>query len=244
MIFRIANNDAGYYITTDGTQFLLRDGRLIDGWDAGYHDHAYWPTKDEAQEFYNNWKKPTMDPTEDVFLTLTNDCPSYKLILKWVRLRQRMEISWHDLTDRCHRRACSYYRAVRQPLPDFNPELLSEQLYNYYLPEVDTGSPEKSPAVLQQEIIDHLENATESFKKVQLNLPKEEYTMIEIKDVTYVNGTDVATMTDDQVFSAIAKAEGEISKLKEIKTKSKKLTAKIADMQKGIDDLVAIIDAR
>lgn len=65
-----------------------------------------------------------------------------------------------------------------------------------------------------------------------------------IETVTRILGRDASTMTDDQIFQLIARQEGEIAMLSGIKAKSKKLEARIAEIQSGIEKLVEYVDSR
>lgn len=65
---------------------------------------------------------------------------------------------------------------------------------------------------------------------------------IETKIVIF--GQDAATMTEQQLIDAIKRVEGDIAKLKEVKTKSKKIAANIYDLETQLDAIVAVLDER
>lgn len=65
-----------------------------------------------------------------------------------------------------------------------------------------------------------------------------------IETKTFIHGSDASQMTDVQIFTEIAKIEGEIDSLKKIKAKSSKLTAYVSTLTKAIEDLVAYVDSR
>ena len=67
---------------------------------------------------------------------------------------------------------------------------------------------------------------------------------IAIESKTLVFGQEVSVMTDADLIAAIKRIEGDMSKLKEVKTKSTKIAAKIAEMKANIQEIVAILDAR
>lgn len=67
---------------------------------------------------------------------------------------------------------------------------------------------------------------------------------IEIKNVTFINNTDVATMTDEQLIDAIKRVENEIVDLRGVITVSTKIKAKIAGLEETLAKVVAILDAR
>jgi len=59
-----------------------------------------------------------------------------------------------------------------------------------------------------------------------------------------VNGTDVNTMSEDELIDAIAKAEAERAKLQSIQTESKAITRKIKKINKFIDSVVKVLDSK
>ncbi len=61
---------------------------------------------------------------------------------------------------------------------------------------------------------------------------------------TIIFGQDSASMSEQQLIDAIKRVEGEIAKLKEVKTTSKKIAANIAELQGQLDAIVAVLDAR
>ena len=65
---------------------------------------------------------------------------------------------------------------------------------------------------------------------------------IETKIVIF--GQDAETMTEQQLIDAIKRVEGDIAKLKEVKTKSKKIAANIYDLETQLNAIVAVLDER
>lgn len=65
-----------------------------------------------------------------------------------------------------------------------------------------------------------------------------------IANVTFINNVDVTTMKEDQLIDAIKTIEAEIADLKAVKTKSVKITAKIAEAQATLTKVVEILDSR
>lgn len=76
--------------------------------------------------------------------------------------------------------------------------------------------------------------------------PTKDLTMsiITITNQTLVNGAEISTMPDSQLFGLIAKQEQEIEAMRKIQAKPKRLVAAIEARQKAIDDLVKLIDER
>ena len=64
--------------------------------------------------------------------------------------------------------------------------------------------------------------------------------LIEIK--TLINGQDISTMEDRDLYRVIAKTEQEIKQLEAIEHKPKKLVKLIEDLKRDIGTLVALID--
>lgn len=68
--------------------------------------------------------------------------------------------------------------------------------------------------------------------------------IIKIETKTLVNGVDVATMDDSEVYSLIRAQEALIEDLDKIKTKPKKLVAEIEKRKAGIQALVDYLDSK
>lgn len=65
-----------------------------------------------------------------------------------------------------------------------------------------------------------------------------------IETKVFIQGKDATEMTDAQIFSLIAKLEGEQDKLSQIKNKPKKLVAAIHALTLDIEMLVEYVDGR
>lgn len=77
--------------------------------------------------------------------------------------------------------------------------------------------------------------------------PEGEETMsnqVTIVHKTLINNVDVTTMSDEQLIDAIKKVEKEIEELKSVKTKSKKIAAKVQEANDTLAKLVELLDAR
>lgn len=116
---------------------------------------------------------------------------------------------------------------------------------NYIITEVNrrilgrtTGVRYKGPVSPQPE-----------FQEFPLTTEKEEImntqtSVVAFETVHYVYGTDVAKMTDDQLVDAIKQVEAEIAKLDVVKTKSKKIDAKKAELNDMLAKIVETLDGR
>lgn len=118
--------------------------------------------------------------------------------------------------------------------------------------EISLG--ESVPCTLPHEIKEHIESAAGHFDRVATALEtivKEKETMtitanptVAIETKTIIFGQDAATMSEQQLIDAIKRVEGDIAKLKEVKTKSKKIAANITELEANLAAIVAVLDAR
>ncbi len=72
--------------------------------------------------------------------------------------------------------------------------------------------------------------------------PKEPIMKFETK--VFINGVDASTLTDDQIFGEIRRAEKRIEELKAIKTPTKKLADNITKLEEYAADLAKYVDSR
>jgi hypothetical protein len=68
--------------------------------------------------------------------------------------------------------------------------------------------------------------------------------MIRIERKTFVDGVDVTTMTDDQLFERIRECEAEINSLEAVENKPLALAKKIYAIKAAVADIVVICNAR
>jgi hypothetical protein len=101
---------------------------------------------------------------------------------------------------------------------------------------------------LETSHIDRIERIDQLLSEISTTLTQPEDitmnapTILTVETRTFVNGEDVAKMSDSQVYDLIAAQEAAIEKLNEIKAKPKKLVDEIAKRQAGIAALVAHLD--
>lgn len=106
-----------------------------------------------------------------------------------------------------------------------------------------TSAPDKAP--LQEfggVIIDSAisQPITPTYQEILMNKTD----IIKIETKTYVNGTDVATLSDSEIYSLIAAQEAQVEELEKINTKPKKLVAEIEKRKAGIQALVDYLDSK
>lgn len=86
------------------------------------------------------------------------------------------------------------------------------------------------------------ESSSQAMTSVQETTMSDATKTIEVQ--TLIQGQDAAKMSDEQVFSLIAKMEAKIEALQKIKTKSTKLAAAIEKMQADVQALAEYVDNR
>lgn len=100
---------------------------------------------------------------------------------------------------------------------------------------------------LQRQITEHIEYAnaifeTIPFKEKPMSITTNPNVAIETKVIVF--GQDATTLSEQQLIDAIKRIEGDIAKLKEVKTKSKKIASNIAELESSLAKIVEILDAR
>lgn len=196
--------------------------------------------------------------SEAVFLAVTNDQKTYKAMVvhlttyksagSWVALRKMMK---RDINSYCDKE-CSSIRLMSgdgycwmrgndntnlDHLVNYLLHYYSEEVFGYHFEQwcgIDNPPPSSKEA--------YQDNATKYAAKP---IKKEPETMksIEIIKKTLINGTDITTMSDNDLFTKIAQAEAEVKALEEIEAKPKKLVARITEIKKSITDLVKLMDS-
>ena len=94
--------------------------------------------------------------------------------------------------------------------------------------------------------VNHVQESN-SVSQIQTQ-PKKEIKMasfnqsIVIKTVTYLNNTDISTLTSEQLLEALVECEKDLAKFKSVTTQNKTLTAKIASVEETIEKLRVLLD--
>ena len=123
---------------------------------------------------------------------------------------------------------------------DTYPEL---PLLEFWLDRVKYPVPDKAPPQeFGEVIIDSAVSQPTPLTVQEILMNKTDIIKIETK--TYVNGTDVATLSDSEIYSLIAAQEAQVEELEKIKTKPKKLVAEIEKRKAGIQALVDYLDSK
>ena len=135
-----------------------------------------------------------------------------------------------------------------------NHGLLQRGPDEHYYCAVDV--PAVKPETINQcsEIAPHLESAASHLDCVADSLEtimKENQAMslitnpnVAIETKTVIFGQDANSMSEQQLIDAIRRVEGDISKLKEVKTSSKKIASNIKELEAQLNAIVAVLDAR
>lgn len=92
--------------------------------------------------------------------------------------------------------------------------------------------------------LDRVATALETIVKEKDHMTITANPTVAIETKTIIFGQDAATMSEQQLIDAIKRVEGDIAKLKEVKTKSKKIAANIAELEANLNAIVAVLDAR
>lgn len=102
--------------------------------------------------------------------------------------------------------------------------------------------------LLRYDVVDYNYIVVAKPKNLNQNETKTEKEIImsnaNIETKVFIQGKDATEMTDAQIFTLIAKLEGEQDKLSQIKNKPKKLVAAIEALTTDIQKLVDYVDAR
>jgi len=131
----------------------------------------------------------------------------------------------------------------------------AHRIAEYYSEEVTGGCAtwdrekeryvDKSIEELQDEIVDHMSNALDSFKQVQEKVAmSDSIKPAKVESHVFVDGIKGSDLTDDQIFAKIASHEAEIERLSKIKTRPKKLLDRITEIEDGISAMVDYVDNR
>lgn len=108
-------------------------------------------------------------------------------------------------------------------------------------------TPESEPTTSPAEIAEHIDSAISHLTRVSNSLKEilmSKTEIIKIETKTFVNGVDIATMDDADVYALIATQEAQIKELDKIETKPKKLTAEIEKRKAGVQALVDYLDSK
>lgn len=165
----------------------------------------------------------------DVALTLENDRQFYDRYLEISQQAEPIPAKFRNLIRRANVHALHddeveqirRYFHRRYELPDTNTFMSSPKT----LPDFDFffGQPAPTPTG---------------------NIMNTATTPITIQNKTLVNGVDIDTLANAEIYSLISNEEAKIESLGRIKTKPKALVTEIAKRQAGIQALVDYLDSR
>lgn len=193
--------------------------------------------------------------TENLILTLENDNVFYNNrpttfkywdVLYGDTASQRRSKAWLQ-------KSCSYDSSQEMPGANYI-EVLSHFL-NLWAEEInDSLEPAKEDPYsenLKEEISTLSPSAVEHFKKVSDELfainsttETDMSTQPLYEQRHYLKGVDMNTLSDDEVIAKISEIEDEIKRLSKIKTKSTKITEQLKTLDKALEDVVTVLDAR
>lgn len=89
---------------------------------------------------------------------------------------------------------------------------------------------------------DSSDSSNQSPKEQTMNIETNQNVAIEVRTIIF--GRDANSMSDQELIEAIKRVEGQISSLKEVKTSSKKIASSIKELEKQLEGIVEVLDAR
>lgn len=101
----------------------------------------------------------------------------------------------------------------------------------------------KYPPPTQQNVLNCKRSCFTNPKK-EKTMESKQVDIINVESKVFIDGVEAATFSDDQIFERIATVERQIKRYEGIESKPKKLEKRIADMKKGIADLIKYVDSR
>lgn len=185
---------------------------------------------------------------EDVFLTLINDSNFY---IDYTKLgypeKFNKDIVKPLVIEHTKRIQCTNPGLWRFKLYDHDMVNVARQIISYYKEEYDYQETKEiyKDYPLGGEIYFTANNANMlDISTLNTTQQTKENTMNKFETKHYVNNQDITSMSDEEVFESISKAEADIKKLRSIKTKSTKIEATIKAHQKFIKQVVKHLDKR
>lgn len=169
---------------------------------------------------------------------------SFLFVELWCRLGGRFvdfPLDMDCVRFKCHvdRLRAAGYGFSRDGIYAFVPTNTAEKDLNRYLQDV------KAVVAATDALVSNNPCAEIELGQPQTcTLENEMSQQIIIANKTYINNVDVTTMSDDQLIDAIKKVEKEIEDLGSVKTKSKKIEAKVSEANETLSKLVTLLDAR
>jgi hypothetical protein len=126
-----------------------------------------------------------------------------------------------------------------------------EQLRRYFHTTWGLPAPTKSDKFESNPTIDLFDDGRVTANDVknpesqsEIKEPAMNATHIEVTTKTFVNGKDIATMSDSEIYDLIASEEVKIKELEKIENKPKRLQLEIERRGQGIVDLVKYLDSK
>ena len=110
----------------------------------------------------------------------------------------------------------------------------------------DAGiAPEPEPTTSPAEIAEHIDKAVSHLTRVSNSLKEilmNKTEIIKIETKTFLNGTDVNTMSPAHLFAHIQNVENEIRRLSTLVNQPKQVRDYVASLEKGLDSLMKAVD--
>jgi len=179
--------------------------------------------------------KHSIDELENVALALENDGAFYAEYLSRRKLSNN------------RRRSTIQAFTTSLILEDNNLSLIEREILRRYFDKRYDIMPTKEysqtfrPTDPLPELFAPSDSHTKTFVSVP---PRKESYMLKITTITQLNGTNVDTLDDDAIYSAIYSTENKIKELETLQQRPKRLDKKIAELKASIAALVSYLDSK
>jgi len=211
-------------------------------------------------------KQPLTPVQEEMVLVLTNERKFHDRAIELLKKYKRGDWGWNTLVPKLSSYCsyCSDKNLIREFIVERDMDngkyyyhyidSFVQALFEHYSEEVygiQITTPQPPQYSIDEAVSDFVCNTRElaeaadnvlSTQKTKEKQPMK--TPAKVEEKTFVNGTDAATMSDDDLFGLIADHEKEIAKLEAIKNQPKKLKERIAKINESIATLVKVVDER
>lgn len=189
-------------------------------------------TKREMNDFKEN----------QLFLSIVNDSRFAQLLYRLCIDDKR---AWFN--DEVYTMLVTARRENNLSASELNRKNVEQALWEHYKRKLDEEAErQQQHAYIAENYEQATTRATTRFNGPPQQLPKEPKTMTTptFKTVTFVNGTPLSDLTDNDLIQAIKNCEKEIESLKEVKRTSTKVASKIAELEAIADKIRDALDAR
>lgn len=196
-----------------------------------------------------------MEKWEEIVMCIVIDRESRNTFVRYLKACTKGEMEWNQTVAVPNLRIAARRSGQADKLGGITYEdkwLAAQELRNQLAEivsyELDKGMSWDDRTLLIQEIIEHTENALSHFCALKNSLSESKETEMTtntkpFETINYVYGNDVSKMSEEDLLNAIRKAEKDLAEYDNIKTLSKKVEQRKAEIQEAISKMVEILDA-